>query len=135
MSEKLCIEFEVINKEKFLAELQKWDSTAANGSIGYRADDYVSKRAALIKFVDAMEAKLRKNDHKSGWRDLPIEALFRLMMLEIDEFKLAIEFLSVKEALNELPDVANFCMMLHDRLGIPTVKGGTSQEEFLRLKL
>lgn len=75
-------------------------------------------REPLMQFAEQMELKLRKNDHKTSWRDLPVEALFRQLMLEIEEFKIADEFLSVEEARKELVDVSNYCLILHDRLGI-----------------
>ena len=74
-------------------------------------------RPVLKSFAEAMEAKLRKNDHKKSWRELPIEALFRMLMVEIEEFKLAHEFLSPEEARIELVDISNFCLFLYDRLG------------------
>lgn len=67
-------------------------------------------------FAIAMELKLRKNDHKTGWRDLPIEALHRLMMLEVEEFKVALDFFGKDEVADELVDIANFAMMLRDRI-------------------
>lgn len=73
-------------------------------------------RAPLAKFADQMEAKLQKNDHKTGWHSLPVEALFRLLLIEIEEFKVAREYLSVAEARKELVDIANFSMILWDRL-------------------
>lgn len=75
-------------------------------------------RPVLKDFADLMELKLAKNDHKTSWRELPVEALFRLLMLEIEEFKVAHEFLGHVEARKELVDIANFCLILHDRLGI-----------------
>lgn len=75
-------------------------------------------RPVLYDFALQMEKKLRKNDSKTGWRTLPIEALFRLLMLEIEEFKVGHEFFGKEEARKELVDVANFCMILHDRLGM-----------------
>jgi hypothetical protein len=75
-------------------------------------------RDTLNKFALLMEAKLRKNDHKTTWREKPVEALFKLMLLEVEEFKVAHEFFSADEARTELVDIANFAMMLHDRLGM-----------------
>ncbi len=75
-------------------------------------------RDPLARFAVEMEQKLRKNDHKTSWRDLPVEALFRQLMLEVEEFKIADEFLNVEEARKELVDVSNFCLILYDRLGI-----------------
>ncbi len=135
MTEKVVIEFEVHSVEFFTQRLQEWDLTALNLCVGYRIDAGVAKREALRRFCDQMELKLRKNDHKTGWRDLPIEALFELMMLEINEFKLAIRYLTVREALKELPDVANFAMMLWDRIGMTPGGGGDPMEQFLRINL
>lgn len=78
----------------------------------------VAVRPVLADFAYLMEEKLAKNDHKTSWRELPVEALLRLLMLEIEEFKVAHEFLGAQEARNELVDVANFCLILHDRLGM-----------------
>lgn len=125
MTERVVVEFQVINKDKFLAALQQWDEEcdrpfegSTNGCVSFRADDYVSKRQALVAFVDAMETKLRKNEYKKNWRDKPIDALFKLMMLEIREFKTAKRYFSVAEARAELPDIANFAMMCYDRMGM-----------------
>ena len=77
---------------------------------------YMELRDEVLNFAEAMEAKLKRNDHKTHWRKLPIEALRRLMMLELEEFNVAREFFGAEEAMNELVDIANFAMMLRDRL-------------------
>lgn len=79
-------------------------------------------RYVLQQFASQMEVKLLRNDHKSGWRTLPIEALFRLLQIEIEEFKVAHEFMSVAEARNELLDISNYAMILWDRLGMEDQK-------------
>lgn len=87
-------------------------------------------RPALREFVQQMEFKLRKNDHKRGWRELPIEALFRQFLLEVEEFKVADEFLSVEEARKETLDLANFALILWDRLAmLDQGKNRHTQEE------
>ena len=78
----------------------------------------VDIRREVAEFATAMETKLRKNDHKTGWQQLPIEALRRLMMLEIEEFNVAREFFGLDETMAELVDIANFAMMLRDRYRI-----------------
>lgn len=124
--QKVYVEFQVTDRDKFLTSLTEWDqsqerkadsSGAGNCVIGFRADDVVSKRAALVAFVDAMEVKLRRNEHKSTWKEKPVEALFRLALLEVEEFRVALEFFSVKEARAEIPDACNFLMMVWDRMG------------------
>lgn len=75
-------------------------------------------RPELYEFVFAMEMKLRKNDHKTHWRKLPVDALIRLMKLELEEFDVADEFFPVSEARGETIDIANFAMILFDRLGM-----------------
>lgn len=108
-------------REKFMKWLQANSELAdqyTSGIIGMRAGDDVERRAALITFVDAMEHKLRKNDHKTGWRLLPVDALFRFLMLEIEEFRIAHDYLPVKESRLELVDVANYALILYDRLSM-----------------
>ena len=75
-------------------------------------------RPAVRAFAEAMELKLRKNDHKTGWRQLPIEALLRLFKLEVQEFEVADEFFTIVEARRESVDMANFAMMIWDRLSL-----------------
>jgi len=124
MSERVVVEFEVTDRVKFLEALQKWDEASDaleknwNYCLGFRADDQVAKREALIKFTDAMEVKLRKNEHKRTWREKPIAALFQLMLLEIKELEVAMEFFDVREARTEAPDIGNYAMMLYDRMGM-----------------
>lgn len=119
--QKVNVEFQIKDREAFLAALQT--ATSYNGGmrdlvIGYRADDHVQRRSALETFANAMELVLRKHEHKTTWRDRPLEGLVRLLMLEIEEFKCALEFFEVKEARKELIDVANYCLIVSDRLSM-----------------
>jgi len=120
MTERVVVEFQVTDKNKFMAALQQWDdqSDGDNGCVSFRADDYVSKRQALVAFVDAMELTLRRHEHKTTWRERPIEALIKLMMLEIEEFRISHDFFEVKESRKELVDIGNYAMILWDRLGM-----------------
>lgn len=118
---KVNVEFTVKDREAFLIGLQT--ATSYSGSfrdvvIGYRADDHVQRRSALETFANAMEIKLRKNDHKQNWREKPIEALVALMLLEVREFEVAFEHFTVGEAKLETPDIANFAMIVFDRLSM-----------------
>jgi hypothetical protein len=124
MTHKVHVEFEVQDVEKFQEALR----TATNElyydaggcplpCLGYRAGDSIDRRSALQLFVDQMETKLCKNEHKSTWRSKPIVALLQLMEIELAEFKVALEHFSVGEARAETPDIANFAMMIWDRLG------------------
>lgn len=73
-------------------------------------------RPALRRFAGLMEIKLRKNDHKTGWRELPPEALLKKLEIELEEFRVAYQYESRAEAVMELVDIANFAMMLADRI-------------------
>lgn len=87
-------------------------------------------RRPLRTFVHEMEQKLRKNDHKTDWRTKPIEAFVRLLKLELAEFEVADEFFTVEEARKELVDIANFALILYDRLGmIDQDKNRRAQEQ------
>jgi hypothetical protein len=120
MTEQVHVVFTVQDgkTDRFIASLQEVDSSGLLACEGYRAGDEVQRREAVTKFTEAMEMKLRRNDHKTSWRDLPIEALVRLLILELEEFKVADEFLAVKDARRELVDVANFALIVWDRLSM-----------------
>jgi hypothetical protein len=75
-------------------------------------------RLEVAEFAVAMEQKLRKKDEKTHWRERPIEALKRLMLLEVEEFKVAHEFFGPDEAMDELRDIANYAMILWDRIRV-----------------
>lgn len=73
-------------------------------------------RMVLASFAAQCELKLRKNDHKTDWKDLPIEALFRKLKIEIEELEVAIKYEGAQESASECVDIANFAMMLWDRI-------------------
>lgn len=64
----------------------------------------------------AMELKLRKNDHKSSWQQQPIEAHIKLLRIEMMEFDVALEFLGDEEAAKECVDIANYALIIRDKL-------------------
>lgn len=73
-------------------------------------------RVEVAEFAAAMELKLRKNDHKTGWKDQPIEAHIKLLRIEMMEFDVALEFLGDEEACKECVDLANFALIIRDKL-------------------
>jgi len=73
-------------------------------------------RPEVAEFAKAMEAKLRKNDHKTGWKDQPVEAHLKLLNIEMMELDVALEFLTLDDACKELVDIANFAMIIRDKL-------------------
>lgn len=126
MNDKVTVVFEVNDRNQFMNWLQfMTTSDFESGKIiprgeplGYRADDSVQRREALTKFVDRMELVLRQHDHKTSWRQRPIEALIQLMKLELAEFDVAHEFFEVTEIRKELVDLANYAMIVDDRLSL-----------------
>lgn len=127
MTTRILVEFEVNDEVRF-HEALKVAVEHDDNVIGLRTNHNPSHRSALRQFSDAMEDKLIKNDHKTSWRDLPVEALSRLMDIEIQEFQVAMQFLSVREARNELIDVANFALIVWDRLSLEDQKGKVHAE-------
>lgn len=73
-------------------------------------------RPEVAEFAVAMELKLRKNDHKTGWRDQPIEAHIKLLRIEMMELDVALDYLGDEEAMRECVDIANFAMIIRDKL-------------------
>ena len=90
-------------------------------------------RLSVVSFAKIMEEKLRKNDHKGGWENLSLGQLRRRINGELKELDESISyFLATKWSLEpkeevqkrtenvkkELADVANFCMMMSERIDI-----------------
>lgn len=73
-------------------------------------------RPEVVEFAVAMEAKLQKNDHKTGWHDQPIEAHIKLLRIEMMELDVALDHLGDEAAVKECVDVANFALIIRDKL-------------------
>lgn len=83
-------------------------------------------RKEVAWFAQEMEAKLRKNDHKGGWRGCRFSELFPRIMHERDELLLAAAPLKLDtveeivtrqdacDVIRECADIANFAMMIAD---------------------
>lgn len=89
-------------------------------------------RPEVEAFADAMEAQLRANDHKRGWKnDQPGDLMARVFD-EVAELDSAVAGLLVRRTaatpatlLKEAADVANFAMMIADVCGgLALRKGG-----------
>lgn len=85
----------------------------------------IELRPEVQAFAEAMELKLRQNDHKGGWKDMSPAKLF---IRAAEELKEADEVVSLylfdgrkttpaAVVLDELVDVANFLMMTADVCG------------------
>ena len=71
-------------------------------------------RQEVITFADAMEKKLKENDHKRGWRHMSLQYLSMRLTQEREELRRAVEIGDYNTVLQEAADVANFAMMLAD---------------------
>ena len=78
-------------------------------------------RKDLIEFAEAMELELKANDHKMSWKNQDIEFLERRLVGEVGEY---FDERAESDCMPELDiglrkeiiDVANFCMMIWDKL-------------------
>lgn len=83
-------------------------------------DKLVQLRPQVRRFAKLMELRLRANDHKGGWQDDSMRALFRRLKEECDELDEAITYRvsrGEKNVGHEAADVANFAMMITDISG------------------
>lgn len=74
-----------------------------------------SPRAEILEFAKAMEAKLRRHDHKPGWIHMPDDLILKLAFGEMYELDIAINHETPEEVMKEAADVANFAMFLWDK--------------------
>ena len=72
----------------------------------------------VVAFADAMEAQLRANDHKPGWKNDWSKDLLKRLREETDELEKTLEEPDYTgNILKEAADVANFAMMIADVCG------------------
>ena len=73
-------------------------------------------RRAVREFAEAMEGVLQANDDKGGWGEeqCPIDYLETRLLEEFAEWEKARKD-TFFEPVDELLDIANFCMMLYHR--------------------
>jgi hypothetical protein len=79
-------------------------------------------RPVVRLFAEAMERKLRANEHKGGWENADWNWLYSRMTDEMCELARAARVAMTKPyghppALDEAADVANFAMMIADVCG------------------
>jgi len=83
-------------------------------------------RKEVKRFAEAMEQQLQANDHKGGWQDCSLEWLAARLVQEAGELLMAIQGNAFKllpepipgRVMAEAADVANFAMMIWDRVEI-----------------
>ena len=63
-----------------------------------------------------METKMLLNEHKGGHERLKLDDLMKLLHQEVRELKGAIDSKDYKEVAMECADVANYCMMIADKV-------------------
>ena len=85
-----------------------------------RTQMYVELRTEVLLFAYAMEQKLRKNDHKGGWKNRTNGELWHKFHGEIREFDEAMINRATNDPrpiLMEAVDIANYSMMIADNSG------------------
>ncbi|MGB0521439.1 MAG: hypothetical protein ACPGJS_00695 [Flammeovirgaceae bacterium] len=87
-------------------------------------------RPEVIAFAIEMEKKLRENEHKGGseeWRKMPFHEAIERIYEETDELDHVLVFIkpentdtenkhAARRIVREAADVANFCMMISDKV-------------------
>ena len=70
-------------------------------------------RPELRKFAEALELRLRENDHKSGWDSMSVASCHRRFHQEVVELDRAyFSTARLSEVLHESEDAANFLFFL-----------------------
>lgn len=88
-------------------------------------------RPEVARFALAMEAKLRANDYKRPWRNCPLQYLSMRLTQERRELFDAIA--ARKDVIGECADVANFAMMIADKVGeLPPLPAPAVPREAMR---
>jgi len=81
-------------------------------------------RPVLASFVQVMETKLKLNEHKGGWDDTSIDDLYCRAAGELLELLSAIKAGKEDHIICECADVANYVMMIFDKVTNDTRRQG-----------
>jgi len=74
-------------------------------------------REEVYHFAMIMEGRLQEHEDRGGWRDEPLDYLFKRLVEEMGELSAALLGHKDKEKMiRECADVANFAMMIADDL-------------------
>ena len=77
----------------------------------------MSVREELQWFATEMEAKLSENDGKGGWLENDYSYLLKMLKEEVDELEKAlIDCSNDPEVVREAADIANYAMMIADKV-------------------
>ena len=101
-------------------------------------------KAAIVAFSNAMLAKMNANNHKRSWHDASVDYLMHRLIDEVMELAEAVINIKVaverggdvgsddlfEKAMAECADVANFPMMIWDKLRHRSM-GGSRDSEYL----
>ena len=71
-------------------------------------------RESVLFFAAEMDKKLRENDHKGDWLDLPLDYLMNRLYQGVNELFHSIRQGDNKNSIKEAADVGNFAMMIAD---------------------
>jgi hypothetical protein len=81
-----------------------------------RVAELETVREPVRWFATQMERKLRKHDDRDGWGTFRLDQLFERLCEEVDELRLEVERRAGLGIIGEAADVANFAMMIADRV-------------------
>lgn len=73
-------------------------------------------RKELVDFANQMESILKENDFKGGWDNMTVHELLERLHEEVLEFEVELDANRPYNAAQEIIDVANFCMMIYDKI-------------------
>lgn len=77
----------------------------------------IKVRNSVDWFAKQMERKLKKNDHKGGWKRCELQYLSMRLTQERKELTEAIASKDTQKIIDECADIANFALMIADKFG------------------
>lgn len=84
--------------------------------------EFVTVRPEVQVFAQALEARLRRNDHKGGWREMTVQECLSREQDEAEELE--------QELLQSPPDLRNVRREIEDRVNFLFFAWHNAEEEF-----
>lgn len=81
-----------------------------------KREEFSDVREPVKKFAVAMEETLRKNDHKGGWDKCSVQYLLKQVEIQTIMLKCRVQGALSEDIKSTCKNVANYAMMIFDRL-------------------
>lgn len=116
-------DYETVSRRADEAKQALMDAIFDRGTFGRNPRTAMTDGEVLVDFCAGMLHELNANDHKTHWRNYTPAWLYNRLRQEVGELDRALVDGDPERVRSEAADVANFAMMIADKVAVDAVRG------------